>query len=115
MKKIVYLIYAIIFLNFIAGCAGYKPLYTTNLQFEIADYSLKSDEQLGKKIYSKLYNLSKRSKKENNQNIKKIIITIDATKTKNATAKDRAGNILEYKIILSSNIIIKDFFTKIKY
>ena len=36
---------------------------------------------------------------------------IDAIKNKDATAKDGAGKILEYKITLNSNIIIKDYLT----
>jgi len=63
MKKIAYLIISIIFLNFINACAGYKPIYTTDLQFEIADYSIKTNKKLGRQIYSKLYNLCKSNKK----------------------------------------------------
>ena len=114
MKKIIYLISAFILLNFINGCAGYKPLYTTGLQFEITDYSLKTDTKLGKKIYSKLYNISKSRKKENNQNNKKITITIDAQKIKRSTAKDSTGKILEYKISIVGQIQIKDYLTKDK-
>jgi len=109
MKKITYLIISLIFLNFINACAGYKPIYTTNLQFEIADYSIKTNKKLGRKIYSKLYNLSKSYKK--NTETKNITIIIDATKNKNATVKDSAGKVLEYRIILSNNIIIKDYLT----
>jgi len=51
MKKITYLIISLIFLNFINACAGYKPIYTTtNLQFEIADYSIKTNKKLGRKF-----------------------------------------------------------------
>ena len=109
MKKITYLIISIIFLNFINACAGYKPIYKTNLQFEIADYSIKANKKLGSKIYSKLYNLSKSNK--NNTEIQSITIIIAATKNKNATVKDSAGKVLEYRIILTSNIIIKDYLT----
>ena len=109
MKKIAYLIISIIFLSFINACAGYKPIYTTSLQFEIADYSLKNNEKLGKKLYSKLYNLSKSNKQ--NTNSLSITIMIDITKSKEASAKDSAGKILEYRNLLSSNIIIKDYLT----
>ena len=109
MKKTAYLIISIIFLSFINACAGYKPIYTTNLQFEIADYSLKNNEKLGKKLYSKLYNLSKSNKQ--NTNSQSITIMIDMTKNKEASAKDSAGKILEYRNLLSSNIIIKDYLT----
>ena len=110
MKKITYLIISLIFLSFINACAGYKPIYTTtNLQFEIADYSIKTNKKLGSQIYSKLYNLSKSNKK--NAETKSITIIIDTTKNKTATAKDSAGKVLEYKVILSSNITIKDYLT----
>ena len=109
MKKITYLIISIIFLNFINACAGYKPIYKTNLQFEIADYSIKANKKLGRQIYSKLSNLSKSNK--NNTEIQSITIIIAATKNKNATVKDNAGKILEYRIILNSDIIIKDYLT----
>ena len=110
MKKITYLIISLIFLNFINACVGYKPIYTTtNLQFEIADYSIKTNKKLGSQIYSKLYNLSKSNKK--NAETKSITIIIDTTKNKTATAKDSAGKVLDYKVILSSNITIKDYLT----
>ena len=110
MKKITYLIISLIFLNFINACAGYKPIYTTtNLQFEIADYSIKTNKKLGSQIYSKLYNLSKSNEK--NAETKSITIIIDTIKNKTATAKDSAGKVLEYRVILSSNITIKDYLT----
>ena len=109
MKKIAYLIITIIFLSFINACAGYKPIYTTNLQFEITDYSLKNNKKLGRQIYSRLYNLSKSNKQ--NTNTQSITIMIDITKNKAASAKDSAGKVLEYRNLLSSNIIIKDYLT----
>ena len=109
MKKITYLIISIIFLIFINACAGYKSIYTTNLQFKIADYSVKSNNKLGRQIYNKLYNLFKSY--ENNTEVRSITIMIDTKKNKDATAKDSAGKILEYKITLNSNIIIKDYLT----
>ena len=112
MKKIAYLIISIIFLNFISACAGYKPIYTTNLQFEIADYSIKTNKELGRQIYSKLYNLSKSNKK--NSETKSITVVIDVTKNKTATVKDSAGKVLEYKILLSGSIIIDDYLTNDK-
>ena len=109
MKKITYLIISIIFLIFINACAGYKSIYTTNLQFKIADYSVKSNNKLGRQIYNKLYNLFKSY--ENNTEVQSITIMIDTKKNKDTTAKDSAGKILEYKITLNSNIIIKDYLT----
>ena len=109
MKKISFIIISIILLNFINACAGYKPIYTTDLQFEIADYSLKTNKKLGRQIYSKLYGLSK--SKKNKAKTQSVIIAIDIKKDKNATIKDSTGKILEYRIILTSNIIIKDYLT----
>ena len=60
MKKITFLISSIILFFFINGCGGYEPIFSsTNLQFEIVDYSIKGDKTLGGKIYSKLDNISK--------------------------------------------------------
>ena len=57
----------------------------------------------------KLYNLFKSN--QNNAEAQSITITIDTTKNKDATVKDSTGKILEYRIILNSNIIIKDYLT----
>ena len=53
--------------------------------------------------------LSKYNK--NKPDAKSVTIIIDTTKSKNATTKDSAGKVLEYRIILTSNIIIKDYLT----
>ena len=109
MKKITYLIISAILLIFINACAGYKPIYKANLQFEIADYSIKTNKKLGRQIYSKLFSLSK--SKKNNLEVQSITIVIDTTKNKNATVKDTTGKVLEYRIALTCNIIIKDYLT----
>ena len=109
MKKITYLIISFIFIMYINACTGYKPIFTSNLQFKISDYSIKENKKLGKRIYSKLYYLSKSY--ENNPEAKSITVIINTTKDKNATAKNSKGNVLEYRITLNSSIIIKDFLT----
>ena len=110
MKKITYLTISFILLIGINACAGYKPIFSTsNLQFEISDYSIKGDKSLGKKIYTKLYNLSQSNK--NNTAVKNINISIEVSKDKTAKIKNSAGKILEYKISLNTNIEIKDYFT----
>ena len=110
MKKITYLTISFILLIGINACAGYKPIFSTsNLQFEISDYSIKGDKSLGKKIYTKLYNLSQSNK--NNTAVKNINISIEVSKDKTAKVKNSAGKILEYKINLNTNIEIKDYFT----
>ena len=108
MKKKFYLFFPIILLIFINGCGGYKPIFgSSNLQFEIANYSIEGDKILGKRIYSKLYNLTKSAKEY--ENIKKIDLLINVSKSKNSTVKNSAGKILEYKITLNTKIIIKDY------
>ena len=110
MKKITYLIIFVVLLMYINACAGYKPIFSSsNIQFEIADYTIEGDKKLGKQIYSKLYNLTKSNKK--NTETKNIYIKIKVTKEKIAKAKDIAGKILEYKINLDTNIIVKNYLT----
>ena len=113
MKKIAGPIFSLILLIFIGGCAGYEPIFgSTNLQFEIADYSIEGNKILGNKIYSKLYNLSQ-SKKDDND-LRNVDLVIKVSKDKNATVKSSDGKILEYKIILTTDVKITDFITKDK-
>ena len=113
MKKISYPIFSFILLLFINGCAGYEPIFgSTNLQFEIADYSIEGNKILGNKIYSKLYSLSK--SKKDDQNLRRVDLVIKVSKDKNVTTKDSAGKILQYKITLNTDIKVTDFITKDK-
>ena len=113
MKKAIYPIFSFILLLFINGCAGYEPIYgSTNLQFEIADYSIEGNKILGNKIYSKLYSLSK--SKKDDQNLRRVDLVIKVSKDKNVTTKDSAGKILQYKITLNTDIKVTDFITKDK-
>jgi hypothetical protein len=113
MKKVIYPIFSFILLLFINGCAGYEPIFgSTNLQFEIADYSIEGNKILGNKIYSKLYSLSK--SKKDDQNLRRVDLVIKVSKDKNATAKNSAGKILQYKITLNTDIKVTDFITKDK-
>ena len=113
MKKIIYSIFLFILLIFINGCAGYEPIFgSTNLQFEIADYSIEGNKILGNKIYSKLYSLSK--SKKDDQNLRRVDLVIKVSKDKNVTTKDSAGKILQYKITLNTDIKVTDFITKDK-
>ena len=113
MKKITYLTFFFILLIFINGCAGYKPIFnSTNLQFKIANYSIEGDKILGNKIYSMLYSLSE--SKKDNQNTRNINFIINISKDKNATTKDSAGKIIEYKITLNTNVKVTDFITNDK-
>ena len=113
MKKVIYPIFSFILLLFVNGCAGYEPIFgSTNLQFEIADYSIKGNKILGNKIYSKLYSISK--SKKDNQNSRRVDLVIKVSKDKNVTTKDSAGKILQYKITLNTDIKVTDFITKDK-
>ena len=113
MKKVIYPIFSFILLLFINGCAGYEPIFgSTNLQFEIADYSIEGNKILGNKIYSKLYSLSK--SKKDDQNLRRVDLVIKVSKDKNVTTKDSAGKILQYKITLNTDIKVTDFLTKDK-
>lgn len=113
MKKVIYPIFSFILLLFINGCAGYEPIFgSTNLQFEIADYSINGNKILGNKIYSKLYSLSK--SKKDDQNLRRVDLVIKVSKDKNVTTKDSTGKILQYKITLNTDIKVTDFITKDK-
>jgi len=110
MKKIAYSIFSFVLLIFINGCAGYEPIFSSiNLQFKIADFAIEGNKILGNKIYSKLYSISKSTKDD--QNVKHIDLLIKVSKDKNATFKNSAGKILEYKITLNIKVEIKDFVT----
>ena len=113
MNKITYLTISVILLIYINACTGYKPIFSsTDLQFDIAEYSIKGNKKLGNQIYSKLHNLLRSD--SNNSELKSIHVTIETSKDKNPTVKNSAGKILEYKIILKTEIILKDFVTNSK-
>ena len=110
MKKITHLIASFILIFCINACTGYEPIFSsTQLQFKIADYSIKGDKKLGNQIYSHLYTLAQSNK--NNADAQNLHITIEASKDKATTVKNSTGKILEYRVSLNTNIIIKDFLT----
>ena len=111
MKKNTFTILLIVLLIFINGCSGYKPIFSsTNLEFNIANYSLEDNKTLGEKIYLRLKRASKLN--GNNENVRKIDILIKASQNKKATAKDASGKILQYKISLNIDVKIKDYLTE---
>ena len=111
MKKNTFTILLIVLLIFINGCSGYKPIFSsTNLEFDIANYSLEDDKTLGEKIYARLKRASKLN--GNNENVRKIDILIKASQNKKATVKDSSGKILQYKISLNIDVKIKDYLTE---
>ena len=110
MKKINYLILSYVLLICISSCSGYKPIFgSQNIEFKIIDYSIEGDKALGKNIYSKLYNSFKSNK--NDPTIKSVSIFVKSSKDKKATSKNSAGKILEYRINLNSNIVVKNYLT----
>ena len=110
MKNIYKLIIPIIALILLNQCSGYKPIFSTqNLQFKIDSYSIKGNKILGNKLYSKLHNISKSNK--NNQNVVAVNLIIDIKKDKESTTKSSAGKVLEYKITLSTQVEVLDAYT----
>ena len=111
MKKIIFLTVISIILSVLnSSCTGYKPIYaTSNFNFKIEQHSIKGDVKLGNLIYKKLNNISLSNK--NNPNIRGITLSIEIIKERKPTVKNSVGNILEYEISLSTNIIINDFLT----
>ena len=108
MKKILLLIASFFTLIHISSCTGYKPIFsTTNFNFEIAKHTIDGDKKLGNQIYSKLYGVSNLNK--NNTASQSIEILINVSKNKTATVKNSAGKILEYRINISTKIIVNDF------
>tara|TARA_B100000029_G_C17429353_1_gene907294 strand:+ start:86 stop:580 length:495 start_codon:yes stop_codon:yes gene_type:complete len=111
MKKIYCLIVLLLFFIFNSGCAGYKPIFgSSNLDFEIDEFSLEGDKKIGNKIYSNLYNLSKSS--NDIKNSKSLKLLIDSSKRKESTSKNSSGKILEYRITVSIKIKITDNLTE---
>ena len=82
MKKIIFLtVISIILFVLNSSCTGYKPIFSSgNLQFEIAEYSIKGDKILGNKLYSRLKKISK--SEENNQNVRSINLQIKSSTDK---------------------------------
>ena len=111
MKKIIFLtVVSTILFVLHGGCTGYKPIYAkSNFNFKIEQHSITGDVKLGNLIYRKLNNISLSNK--NSPNVRSITLSIQTAKERKPTVKDSAGNILEYEISLSTDIIINDFLT----
>ena len=94
MKKISYFLIPLILMLNISACTGYKPIFSSsNIQFELADYSLKGNKKIGNQIYSKLYGLSNANK--NNPDARSVHISIDVV------VIILIGNLLIYRTISS--------------
>jgi len=110
MKKIYSLILSLFLIIFINGCAGYKPLFnSSSLMINIKNHTIEGDQDLGKRIYLKLENLLKSKSKKDKKNIN---LFIDISKDIQPTIKDKSGKIIEYKITLNTNIIVKKYETE---
>ena len=113
MKKLIYCIISIILFLHTSNCSGYKPIFASSkLKFKIEDYQIKGEKRLGKIIYSKLYNSS--GLNADDPSLQSVTLTIEVSKEKIPTVKNNAGKILEYKISLDSNIIVKNYLTNDK-
>jgi len=107
MKKIYYFVVTFIMLIFLFGCSGYKPIFSiSNLNYKISDYSIIGDKALGNQIYSKLHSASTKGVVAGNT--KELDLFINMLKIKNETSRDSSGKILEYKITLNAELLIKD-------
>ena len=104
MKKIIYSFLLLLFLN---ACAGYKPIFTsTNLQFEITNYSVEGNKTLGNKIYDKLNRLSKSNKNDENQS---YILEYPSINTILLNEKSLLKKIRKKKFIISENMYNSNF------
>ena len=110
MKKILYSIFILAVFILVNQCSGYKPIFsTTDLKFKIVNHEIMGDKLLGNKLYSKLNVLS--GSKNNEENVRNIVLILDVKKIKSSTSKDSSGKILEYKITLNTHVEAKDFLT----
>ena len=80
MKSKTFVLILGILLLLVNNCAGYKPIFKSNLNFKISDYSIEGEKILANKIYSQLYNLSKSSTE--NSNTQNLAVLIKTTKEK---------------------------------
>ena len=110
MKKIIRsTIFLLLFIS-VEACQGYKPIFSSsNFEFEIVKYSIQGDEKLGNQIYAKLYNVSRFNK--NNPEAQSIQISLEVKKEQTATVKNNAGKVLEYRVILNTNVTVIDYLT----
>ena len=111
MKKNYFIIISLTLIFLLNECAGYKPIFgSNNLPFKISEHSIEGDKVIGNKIYSKLHNLTKSNKDE--QNVKTLNILIECSKNKEGTAKDTTGKILEYRLMITAKINVLDYLTE---
>lgn len=104
MKKIIY-IFALIALLYSVNNCGYTPIFgSNNSNIKINDYYLDGNESINQKIYSSIKSLLLR----NDKNSKEVNLYIKSTKNKLVTSTSISGEAREYKIVLSTEIKLKD-------
>ena len=101
LKKV---IISIVLIFLLEGC-GYQPLFSgTGSNFEIENISLEGDIKIAKKISRNLVSLIK----SNDEDVKKINITINVYKDTQSITKDTTGKTTNFEITLKINIIAKN-------
>jgi len=109
MKNKYFLIISFTLIIFTSACTGYKPIFnSSSLMLEIKNHTIEGDKKLGERMYLKLSNLFKSKNEVGKKNIE---LSINISKNKTSSAKDKAGKILEYKISLNTIINVKNYDT----
>lgn len=102
----------IVLLIFISSCTGYKPIFSSsNIKFKISDFKIEGNQKIGKIIYSKLNYLSKYNEDKKDE-VQNIFVKINVKKQKKITSKNSAGKILEYRILLNTQILVINYENK---
>ena len=104
MQKLVILIF------FLITSCGYQPLYkneNSNNIFKINEFKLTGNDEINKKIFSKIpFILDKNNKKFNK-------LFIESKKSIIETSKNSKGQVTSYRTIVNVNFLIKDKNNKI--
>ena len=105
MKKIIYYVMPLVLLLSLNNC-GYKAIYTSqNTNIKIVKYYIKGNDELSKKLYSKLNEILVL---DETRVIKEVTAEIYAVKDKSIMTKDSSGNASSYKITINADLIIID-------
>ncbi len=93
---------------FLSGC-GYTPIFTNKkTNFSIYEFSASGNTKLNKIINSKLNNY------KGSDGSKKFSLTMETSLDKEVSSRDAKGNPKTFRIILDSNVLIKDINDNIK-
>jgi len=111
MKKNNKAIYLIFILGLVYGCVGYEPIFnTSSLSFKIEEYKIEGDKMTANKIYTSLKRTENYELTENQPLA--INFSINTSKTKVETIKDKTGKIKEYKIILKAKVEATEYLSE---